>query len=65
MADRLIWVRLTKRVFHGDTPMAPGTVLEVTPQEFRSLVAEGAAVPCGERGRALNADRVTRFEVKA
>lgn len=62
MAQRLIWVRLTKRVFHGDTPLTPGTTLEVTREEFRTLVAEGAAVPCGERGRTLTADYITTVQ---
>ncbi|HRH79517.1 MAG TPA: hypothetical protein PLW81_00555 [Thiobacillaceae bacterium] len=58
MATRLIWVKVKADVIVDGRELRAGQVTEVTPAEFAALVREKAAVPCGEGGRMLTADRV-------
>lgn len=57
MATQLLWVRVKRDVILAGRELRAGQVLEVTPGEFQALVRERAAVPTGERGRMLTADR--------
>ena len=53
MATELCWVRVKTDCICGGRELRGGQVLQVTAEEFRALIREKAATPCGPNGRML------------